>query len=276
MATVGESATNPPNPLRWTAENRFVIGDAKFLVYMGAARSSPDHFVVFKTRALVDRYVEILRELRPRNIVEIGVYQGGSTAMLAELARPTKLVAIEFNPQPVRALDEFIDARGLRDAMRVCYGVDQADHDRLTSIVADEFGDEPIDLVIDDASHFLDETARSFDTLFPYVGPGGVYVIEDWAWAHVPGFDGGPIWPDRTPLSVMLFELTIAAATAPGIVEQIVIDRDLACVRRGREPIEAAAFNLSALCGERGRGLLGSAREGSRAPATADEHRVDV
>ena len=60
------------------------------------------------------------------------------------------------------------------------YGVDQGDAATLRRIVADEFGGEPLDLVIDDASHLLDPTRSSFNVLFPLLRPGGVYVIEDW------------------------------------------------------------------------------------------------
>ena len=60
------------------------------------------------------------------------------------------------------------------------YGVDQADAPALRRIVADEFAGEPLDLVIDDASHVLDPTRASFNVLFPLLRPGGVYVIEDW------------------------------------------------------------------------------------------------
>ena len=34
--------------------------------------------------------------------------------------------------------------------------------------------------MIDDASHLLMPTERSFDALFPRVRPGGAYIIEDW------------------------------------------------------------------------------------------------
>ena len=38
--------------------------------------------------------------------------------------------------------------------------------------------------MIDDASHKLDLTRRSFEMLFPLLREGGVYVIEDWAAQH--------------------------------------------------------------------------------------------
>ena len=37
----------------------------------------------------------------------------------------------------------------------------------LGTIVAEEFGDERLDLVVDDASHSLEPTRTSSETLFP-------------------------------------------------------------------------------------------------------------
>ena len=55
----------------------------------------------------------------------------------------------------------------------------------LRQIVEGELADE-LDLVVDDASHTYEETRASFEFLFPLLSPGGVYVIEDWSWAHPP------------------------------------------------------------------------------------------
>ena len=47
----------------------------------------------------------------------------------------------------------------------------------LMSHVAKQLG--PIDLLIDDGSHLQEDIRTSFEVLFPYVAPGGFYVIED-------------------------------------------------------------------------------------------------
>jgi hypothetical protein len=87
-------------------------------------------------------------------------------------------------PETVANLESFLDAHRLRDRVRPYYGVDQADRDRLATIVAEEFEGDPIDLVIDDASHLLDPTRASFEVLFPRLRTSGLFVIEDWAWEH--------------------------------------------------------------------------------------------
>jgi len=56
----------------------------------------------------------------------------------------------------------------------------------LEECYGEEFGSDSVDLVIDDASHFLFETRESFRFLFPRLRPGGIYIIADWGWAHWP------------------------------------------------------------------------------------------
>ena len=58
---------------------------------------------------------------------------------------------------------------------------------RLAEIVDEAFGDEPLDLVVDDCSHRYKPSRASFNELFPRLRPGGVYVIEDWPSRARPG-----------------------------------------------------------------------------------------
>jgi predicted O-methyltransferase YrrM len=129
---------------------------------------------------MVARYERLLAPFEGPRMVELGISQGGSVALLALLARPEKFVAIELASEPVAPLLDALRERGMADAVKPYFGVDQADRARLTQIVEDEFGDAPLDLVIDDASHRYDETVASFEVLFPRLRPGGVFVIEDW------------------------------------------------------------------------------------------------
>ena len=40
---------------------------------------------------------------------------------------------------------------------------------------------------VDDASHFYFESRATLNLALPYMRPDGLYVIEDWGWAHWPG-----------------------------------------------------------------------------------------
>lgn len=47
------------------------------------------------------------------------------------------------------------------------WGVEQSDARTLGEIGGREFGDEPLDPVVDDASHLLEPTRTTFNALFP-------------------------------------------------------------------------------------------------------------
>jgi predicted O-methyltransferase YrrM len=132
-----------------------------------------------KPRSMVEQYVALVEEVEPKQIFELGIFHGGSVAFLAMAAQPERHVAIDRQPEPSARFERWLEAHD--DVVHVHHGIDQADAAALREIVAHEFGDEPLDLVIDDASHLVDPTRSSFNVLFPLLRPGGVYVIEDWA-----------------------------------------------------------------------------------------------
>lgn len=170
---------------RWTmAEQRFVIGDTQYRSTLAPQPTTSDLCVV-KPPALVEETIALAARFEGANILELGVRHGGSTALLAQVARPKKLVAIELSTHRLDALEDFLDVDDRRDVVHPYFGVDQSDRARLGAILDAEFGDEPIDLVIDDASHLPDETRSSFETSFPRLRPDGLFVLEDWNCDHV-------------------------------------------------------------------------------------------
>ena len=142
----------------------------------------------------------------------MGIFGGGSTALLAQLASPTKLVALDIREARVAVLDAFIRDHDLGDVVSVYFGVDQADTARLAEIVQHEFNGAPLDLVVDDTSHLIDETRTSFNLLFPQLQPGGSYVIEDWSWPHRSFVSPDPAYTAVTPISAFVLELALVAA----------------------------------------------------------------
>lgn len=158
------------------------VGDQDFVYGMRRPPSATDDRPwIFKPRLLIEQYVDLVRRLGPERMVEIGIHSGGSTALLAALAEPRTLVALELSSSRVAALDRFIETHEAQGSVHAHYGVDQADKSAVAAIASAEFGDEPIDVVIDDASHLYDPTVASFEVLFPRVRPGGSYIIEDWS-----------------------------------------------------------------------------------------------
>src|SRR5207237_6125856 len=77
---------------------------------------------------------------------------------------------------------QYAASRNLEDRIKTYWETSQADPGKLKQIVGTDFSG-PLDLVIDDASHLYKFTKSSFETLFPLIRPGGLYIIEDWSWA---------------------------------------------------------------------------------------------
>ena len=179
----------------------------------------------------------MIEELQPRHVFELGIFDGGSTLFIAELAQPRRIVAIDRGPLEgdLERLRRHAANRGLGEIVWAYGKVDQADRSRLAEIVEEAFDGASLDFVIDDCSHMYEETKASFNELFPRLRPGGVYVIEDWRWAHTPvgkePLEG--MFPDRVPLTRLLFEIALAVPGAPDVVTEMSIEHQLTVVRRG-------------------------------------------
>lgn len=257
-----------PSRLEWHGDDELVVDGISYGLRAGVAEpfeSSADRFCICKASWAIAELEELLAELRPRRIAELGLNKGGSTALISQLTDLERLVGIELDPGPIAGLHEFAEATGVADRLSIHYGTDQADGSALARIAADEFRGEPIDLVIDDASHFLAESRASFDVLFPLLRPGGVYLLEDWSWAHTVV----PLWPRREPLTPMVFELVVACGHSPDVIERVDVNRGWAVVRRGPGELPAGDFSLTRLYGERGRALLPPPGAGAESPPEA-------
>jgi predicted O-methyltransferase YrrM len=239
----------------WRAEHVLEVDGVHFVARGAADRftSAPDRFCLVKRPDLAAKYLDLLAELRPATIVELGVYQGGSCALMALAANPEVLLSVELSGERVPALDTLIAQRGLGDRVHVHHGIDQADGPALAGLVDDHLAGRPLDLVVDDASHLVGPTRASFNVLLPRLRPGGVYVIEDWSWAHI-GY--GAHRPAETPLTVLVFELTMALPSRPGLIAELRVDHDWAMVVRGDAEVDPTDFDVSACYSPRGRALL--------------------
>jgi predicted O-methyltransferase YrrM len=249
------------------------VGDTEFVHSFGLD-STPERFRIRKNASVMSLYQQLCSGAQGTRIVELGIADGGSTALLALAAQPAKLVACELVSEPRPALDRFIDDHKLSHVVRPFYGVDQGDRERLAAIVDAEFGSEPIDLVIDDASHLYAPTVASFEVLFPRMRPGGVMVIEDWAADYFyaravaitlaalddpNGADlakrlGGAKYRQDTkreakphPLPRLALQLMLASVASPSVVSAVTVDQHWLTVRRGTAMVDRASFALADL-----------------------------
>lgn len=252
----------------------FVIDDVEFVCkYM--PDSTAQRFFIVKPLALVDQYRELCKLFAGGAIFELGIAEGGSTALLALLAKPSRLIAVDLEPKPLEALAEFAAAHQLSDIVRPYYGVDQGDRARLTEIVDSELSDTPLDLVFDDASHQLDLTRSSFETLFPRLRPGGLFVIDDWRADHImrdaviaqlrnPSAPGnaeaaksmresvaaakrGEREKPHPPLSQLAIELVLARAALGDAIARVSVDEFCLVVERGEGTLDPNTFRVADL-----------------------------
>jgi len=218
--------------LHWETDKLFKLGDYSFTLDYGlggSKRLSEDYnFTVMKTRGFFSHY-EGLVDRGFKRILELGVYQGGSFAFLDQLLSPDRISAVELNTTPIPALDKYVAERA--DRARLYYGHSQDDVAFLEEIVAKDFGGE-LDLVVDDASHFYEQTRTAFKTLFPRLRPGGVYMIEDWSWSFESAFqDPSNAWYHIPSLTNLMVDLMEDMATGP-LISDILVTRPMLTITR--------------------------------------------
>jgi SAM-dependent methyltransferase len=247
----GGDVTDSGSPVTWLDEEHLRCGQANLLaVFDGrseALESTPEQFILVKSRHMIDWYERQFAQDPPRRVLEVGIFKGGSVALFAGLWQPEQLLAVDIVTEPVAALDEFVRASGLGDRVKARYGVDQADAETLRALITEEFAGEPLDLVIDDGCHFFAETKATFEAVFPLLRPGGTYVIEDWAWAHWPGVwqvDGGP-WAEKPSVTLLALELAMLSASRPDLVESVEITTEFIIVRKGPSQTMESGFSLA-------------------------------
>ena len=248
--------------LQWESENVFKIDDITFVVMIGqelyTTESREKTFVIGKTRRQLETLGDLGFEKPVKRILDLGIYKGGSVMFYHKLFSPEKIIAIDLNPEPVEPLEDFIRQAGLGETIRTCYGVDQSDEKAVRGILRREMTGQSFDLVIDDASHLLRQTRASFNMIFPYVAPGGYYIIEDWGWAHWNTErwqkDGG-VWPKETPMTNLIFEITMLLASRPDLVASVYLLPAYAVVKRGARKMdpESERFDISGAYLNRGR-----------------------
>jgi hypothetical protein len=253
-----------PNELQWSDDHHLRVGNANFLVTLDphageTVDPESDEFVLLKNRGMIER----LRRVAPKsvgNIVDLGIFKGGSVALYQELFSPRRIVGIDWSSDRVEALDRFIARHALHDDVRLYYQTSQGDQERLSWIVQENFGDQPLDLVIDDCSHMYEMTKSSLNLLLPRIREGGLYVIEDWGWAHWPDeYWQGPaheMVDEGTSLSKLILELVMVVASRPGLISELTVRPGVVFLTRGEEVISSEQFDISKCYVTGGRQML--------------------
>lgn len=100
-------------------------------------------------------------------ILEIGVYKGGSLQMWRDyFGNKAVIIGIDINENCKQYEDNQI---------HICIG--SQNDTAFLERVSEQYG--PFDIVLDDGSHFMEHQITAFETLFPLLKSGGVYLCED-------------------------------------------------------------------------------------------------
>ena len=133
------------------------------------------------------------------------------------------MVGIDIRKDPIVALCNYIETEAPHIITH--YNTSQDDKDRLYTILEKDL-DGKLDLVVDDASHLYELTKASFVYLFPKLNPGGLYIIEDWAWSLKPNAQNNKHpWFKKAALVNLIFEIITELGSTDSIDNVFITNR---------------------------------------------------
>lgn len=126
--------------------------------------------VSHKFTDLYENHFSHLRDASIR-LMEVGVYQGHSLQMWASYFSKGQIYGVDNCTLITAEQMKKLSQGSIRTII-----ADQSDRKQLQKVV-DETG--TLDIIVDDGLHYQEHQQVSLGFLFPWVKPGGVYVIED-------------------------------------------------------------------------------------------------
>jgi predicted O-methyltransferase YrrM len=241
--------------LNWLNEAEFTVEGISFRCCVNdyTQKTTNERFILLKDRETLEQYASVLANDEPRNALEFGIFQGGSAALFTAWFGLEKFVGIDICGS-IGPFDDFCRTHEVGKKIRSYYGVSQTDAARVREIAQSEFGDTPIDLIIDDASHAYRHTRRTFEIAFPLLRPGGTYVVEDWGWGH---WSGHHTREGETALSMLIMELIMVCASRPDLVSNIQVFPAFAFIHKSASAPPMSEAPLESLYRKQGIELIG-------------------
>jgi spermidine synthase len=129
------------------------------------------------------KYDKILAPYRETftSILEIGVAQGQSIKMWTDYFPNAKIHGADIDPKS-KLSEEYSN--------RIKFHLtDQRDRAQLKNL--EQYS--PFDLIIDDGNHWWMEQILTFETLFPYLKSGGIFIVEDTTTSYWKEYKNNPI-----------------------------------------------------------------------------------
>lgn len=120
-------------------------------------------------KCLLDLYEDLFGPYRTKatKVFEIGINRGGSIAMWERYFSNAMIYGLDLKSWCV----DSIQGERIKTIK-----LDQSDQKQLNSF-GEEYG--LFDIGIDDGSHIWSHQIFTFETLFPFIKPGGLFIVED-------------------------------------------------------------------------------------------------
>jgi len=127
---------------------------------------------------IYDRHFSRFRD-KEIHLLEIGILHGGSLQMWKDyFGAKVKIYGIDINPECKKFEEENI---------QIFIG-SQSDREFLREVKKQI---PPVDILIDDGGHSMEQQITSFEELFEHVTANGVYLVEDLHTSYWEEFGGG-------------------------------------------------------------------------------------
>jgi ADP-heptose:LPS heptosyltransferase/lipopolysaccharide biosynthesis glycosyltransferase len=125
------------------------------------------------------KYDKILSPFRNsyKSVLEIGICQGNSLRMWVDYFPNAIIHGVDIPNAEIHGVNleaALKDCKAYSDKI-VFHMVDQSDEAQLKNL--EQFS--PFDFIVDDGSHLWGDQILTFQTLFPYLRKGGIYIVED-------------------------------------------------------------------------------------------------
>ena len=134
-------------------------------------------------RSEIVRLLELLAERRPKSVLELGTYLGGTLFLFATVAAPdATLVTVDLEEGPFgggypRAWRPFLRAFA-RNNQKICLVLGDTKNPSTLATVTDALR-VPVDFLFVDADHSYEGISSDYQTYSPLVAPGGLIALHD-------------------------------------------------------------------------------------------------
>lgn len=201
-------------------------------------KTNKEQVAILKPKGFIDFYENFLFNHDVKRVVEVGIFEGGMPVLLTALKEDLIYFGIDLK-QEVKGLSNFLDNyKDLQSRISIHYNTSQ-DSETLPKLIQDFFGNQRIDLAIDDASHQYQYSRRSFELIFPLLKEGGKYIVEDWGWSHWRNVKVPENCQNSPTLSNLVFELTMACASEPMSIQKVEVYPSFVIVTKGSKQLSS-------------------------------------